>query len=60
MHISNIKSKEDVVRYVNEVGYLPFFRNHIAGFSLEDIAEHCWGDELCRGAYHRTSEESLE
>ena len=39
MHIPNIKSKDDVVHYVNEVGYLPFFRNHISGFSLEDMVE---------------------
>lgn len=39
MHMVNIKSKEDVVHYVNEVGFLPFFRNHISGFSLEDMVE---------------------
>ena len=39
MHMPDIKSKKDVVHYVNEVGYLPFFRNHISGFSLEDMLE---------------------
>ena len=32
-----IRSKEDVVRNVDEIGFLPFFKNHIEGFSLEEI-----------------------
>lgn len=39
MKIPTIRSKEDVVRYVNEIGFLPFFKNHIEGFSLEEIVE---------------------
>lgn len=30
------------------------------GVAVLDTAEHCWGEELCRGAYHRIPEESLE
>jgi len=45
-----IRSKEDVVRYVNEVGFLPFFRNHIEGFSLEEIVEpEYWYDSFGDG-----------
>ena len=30
------------------------------GVAVLDTAEHCWGEELCRGAYHRNPDESLE
>jgi len=39
MPTSNITTKESLVHYVNKVGFLPFFRNHIPGFSLEDMVE---------------------
>jgi len=45
-----IRSKEDVVNYVNEIGFLPFFKNHIDGFSLEEIVEpEYWYDSFGDG-----------
>ena len=45
-----IRSKEDVVGYVNEMGFLPFFKNHISGFSLEEIvAPEYWYDSFSDG-----------
>lgn len=45
-----IRSNEDVVRYVDEVGFLPFFKNHIEGFSLEEIVElEYWYDNFEKG-----------
>ena len=36
--------------YVNEVGFLPFFQNHIKGFSLEEIVEpEFWYDSFEKG-----------
>lgn len=38
-----IKTKEDLIRLVNEWGFLPFFRNEIQGFSVEDhVAPGLW------------------
>ena len=39
MPTPNITTKEALVHYVNEIGFLPFFRNHLPGFSLEDLVE---------------------
>jgi hypothetical protein len=33
-----IRTKEDVINAINELGFLPFFSNEIPGFSIE---EHC-------------------
>ena len=45
-----IRSKEDVVNYVNEIGVLPFFKNHIDGFSLEEVIEpEYWYDSFVDG-----------
>lgn len=38
MRSFNIKSAEDIVKLVQETGFLPFFKNGIRGFSVE---EHC-------------------
>ncbi len=42
-----IHSVEDTVRYVNEIGFLPLFKNEIPGFSLEErtVPEHWWCDD---------------
>ena len=40
-----IQSKADLIHAINEFGFLPFFANSIAGFSIEDhIAPGCWYD----------------
>ena len=31
-----IKSADDVLRLVEDMGFLPFFENHIPGFSVEE------------------------
>ncbi|MBR6615001.1 MAG: hypothetical protein IKK95_03405 [Lachnospiraceae bacterium] len=36
-----IRSAQELVNYVNEVGFLPLFKNEIEGFSVE---EHTWPD----------------
>lgn len=36
MRFGPIKSAEDIIRIVREVGFLPFFANGIAGFSIEE------------------------
>lgn len=42
-----IGSKEELIRLINETGFVPFFINEIEGFSLEEhIAPGCWYDAL--------------
>ena len=36
MDLPILNSAEDIARLVNEIGFLPFFRNHIPGFSIEE------------------------
>lgn len=36
MKFRKIKSPEDIVRLVEEIGFLPFFKNDIEGFSVEE------------------------
>lgn len=36
-----IRSAEELINYINEVGFLPLFKNEIDGFSVE---EHTWSD----------------
>lgn len=39
-------NKNDIVRQVNEWGFLPFFKGEIDGFSIEDqITPECWFDD---------------
>ena len=38
MRFYELKSAEDIIRLVREIGFLPFFANDIEGFSVE---EHC-------------------
>lgn len=38
-----IKSKADLIAVIDEYGFLPFFENSIAGFSIEEhISPDCW------------------
>ncbi|MBQ1422194.1 MAG: hypothetical protein IIY97_05445, partial [Firmicutes bacterium] len=40
-----VRTKKDLIGLVNDIGFLPFFRNPIEGFSLEDIASpKAWYD----------------
>ena len=36
-----IRSAEELINYINQVGFLPLFKNEIEGFSVE---EHTWAD----------------
>ena len=43
-----IHSVDEAIKYINEVGFLPLFKNEIPGFSLEErtVPEYWWsGDE---------------
>lgn len=41
MKFKKLKSAEDIIKLVEEIGFLPFFANSIEGFSVE---ENCPGD----------------
>lgn len=43
-----IHTVDEAITYINEVGFLPLFKNEISGFSLEErtIAEHWWCDDV--------------
>lgn len=42
-----IKSKADLIAVIREYGFLPFFENTIAGFSVEEhISPACWYNNL--------------
>ena len=43
MFLPEIRSKEDIVRLVNELGFLPYFRGEIPGFSIEENCRCFWG-----------------
>ncbi|MCR4839930.1 MAG: hypothetical protein K5848_00150 [Lachnospiraceae bacterium] len=38
-----IGSKEELIDAINELGFVPFFKNEIEGFSIEEhVADGCW------------------
>lgn len=41
-----IHSVEEAIAYINEIGFLPLFKNDIPGFSLEErtVPDHWWDD----------------
>ena len=43
MNIPLIRTEEDLILLVNEIGFLPFFENKVTGWSLEEhIAPQAW------------------
>ena len=42
-----IKTPEELIRYIDTVGFLPLFKNEIPGFSVEEhtLAENWWSDD---------------
>ena len=41
-----IGSREDLMKVINELGFVPFFAGDIEGFSIEEhIAPGCWYDD---------------
>ena len=43
MFLPEIKTKEDIVRLVDELGFLPYFAGEIPGFSIEENTRVMWG-----------------
>ena len=45
-----IHTVEEAITCINEIGFLPLFRNEIPGFSLEErtVPEHWWSDDPLR------------
>ena len=43
MFLPEIRTKEDIVRLVNELGFLPYFKGEIPGFSIEENCRCFWG-----------------
>ncbi len=43
MFLPEIKMKEDIVRLVKELGFLPYFQGEIPGFSIEENTRVMWG-----------------
>lgn len=42
-----IKTAEELISFVDEIGFLPLFKNEIPGFSLEErsVGHHWWSDD---------------
>lgn len=36
MRFYELRCKEDIIRLIDEIGFLPFFKNEISGFSIEE------------------------
>lgn len=43
MFLPEIRTKEDIIRLVNELGFLPYFKGEIPGFSIEENCRNFWG-----------------
>jgi len=43
MFLPEIRSKEELMRLINEIGFLPYFRGEIPGFSIEENCPCLWG-----------------
>lgn len=47
-----LKSKEDIIRLVDEIGFLPFFKNEIKGFSIEEhTPKELWFSDVADGPW---------
>ncbi len=52
MRFSSLESAEDLIRLVGEIGFLPFFRNEIEGFSVEELClPELWFDDDVDGPW---------
>ena len=50
---SEIRTREDLIGVVNEIGFLPFFTSGIEGFSLkENISYDAWYQGRWSGKIH--------
>lgn len=43
-----LKTPEDAIKYINEIGFLPLFLNKVPGFSLEErtVADYWWSGDV--------------
>ena len=52
MRFYELKSKEDIISLVNEIGFLPFFANEIIGFSVEEhTPTELWFSDVADGPW---------
>ena len=52
MRFYELKSKEDIIRLVDEIGFLPFFKNEIRGFSIEEhTPNELWFSDAADGPW---------
>lgn len=52
MRFCEIRSAEDIIRLVQEIGFLPFFRNEIEGFSVAELcAPELWMSDEAEGPW---------
>ncbi len=52
MRFTEIRSADDLIRLVEEIGFLPFWKNEIAGFSVEDCcAPELWFSDTLDGPW---------
>ena len=50
---TDIRTREELVELVNEIGFLPFFSGNIEGFSLEEnISYDAWYQGRWSGKIH--------
>ena len=45
MFLPEIRTREDIIRLVDELGFLPYFKGEIPGFSIEENIRALWGSE---------------
>lgn len=52
MVLREVRSPEDIITLTEEVGFLPFFRNHIPGFSVEECCpRELWFSDTLDGPW---------
>ena len=57
-----IHTVDEAIEYINEIGFLPLFRNDIPGFSLEErtVPEYWWCEDVDRDPWMgRLSQEDM-
>ena len=52
MRFYELKSKEDIIRLTGDIGFLPFFKNEITGFSIEEnTPRDLWFSDTAEGPW---------
>lgn len=57
-----IHTPEQLLELINEIGFLPLFKNEIPGFSVEErtVPEHLWGYDHIAAGYREDPARSKE